>query len=262
MAFNGSIWFSIPSRLSILITNYTRENAIGMQTVSYSSNAYCGCYILVQTMPLPVADASYISRRHPLFIRLSFLSTTLALLSTAHHRRLRRLTLLQLLPLGRRTQRRLLPQIHAHHILHTASVMLDSPHVCQPRSSRPLSRALHNFNTLHQWTVDLIPHLDAHTCQLATKQDCCVDAAPPDVDTHACKWVAGSLTDEQDVSHTSAFWVIFGEETGSSAAWVEESGLGGGHSSDGVGAGFLDVKGCGLEDGYAEAMAWNMLALL
>jgi hypothetical protein len=193
-----------------------------------------------------IIPCSLVSSSH-----LPLLPSTFVLLST-HHRR-RSTTLL--LPTLRRTQRRLLPEIQPDHILHAPSIMLNSTHIRQSRSSRPLRRALHNLNALHKRTVDLIPHLHAHACQLATEQDCGVDSATPDVDAYAGEGVASALADEQDVADTRAFGVVFCEEAGAGVGGVEEGGLGGCYGCDGVGAGLLNVGCAWGEDGDAEVFA-------
>jgi hypothetical protein len=124
---------------------------------------------------------------------LPLLPAPLVLL-TAHHRRRRALTLL--LPSICRTQRSLLPEIQPNHILHTAAIMLNSAHIRQPRSPRPLRRALHNLDALYQRTVDFVPHFYAHASELASQKDGSVDAAAPDVDAYAGEGVAGSLANE------------------------------------------------------------------
>lgn len=138
---------------------------------------------------------------------LPLLPTTPMLLPTTHHRRLRSITLLLLALCA--TQRRLLPDIHTHDILHTASVMLHSPHVRQPRPSDLPSRALYHLNGFHQRTVDFVPHFNTHAGQLAAEEDRSVDAAPPDVDAHAGEGITGSLTDEENIADTRAFGVVF-----------------------------------------------------
>jgi hypothetical protein len=65
------------------------------------------------------------------------------------------------------------------------------------------------------------------------------------------------LADKEDIAHARAFGVVFCEEAGSCARWIEEGSLGGGYGSEGVGAGFLDVEGCGCEDGDAVLAAWR-----
>ena len=154
-------------------------------------------------------------------------------------------------------QTRLLPQIQPNHVLHIPSIMLDCAHVRQSRTSRPLRRALHNLDALHQRTVDLVPHLHAHAGELAAQQDRRVDAAAPDVDAHAGEGVAGALAHEQDVADARAFGVVFCEEAGSRAGGVEQGGLGSGDGGDGVGAGFLDVALRVGEDGDAELSDWG-----
>lgn len=169
----------------------------------------------------------------------------LVLLPT-HRRRSSRTLLFSSL---RRTQRSLLSQVQPHDILYAAPIMLHSPHVRQTRTSRPLRCALHNFYTLDQRTVDLVPHLDTHAGQLATQKDGGIDAAPPYVDAYAGKWVASTLSHEQDVADTGAFRIVFGEEAGTSTCRVEDGGLRGGYGCDGVRACFLDVGGRMCEDG-------------
>jgi hypothetical protein len=184
---------------------------------------------------------------------LPLLPPTLVFLPT-HHRRRRTLALLLSI---RRTQRSLLPKIQPNHILHTAAIMLNSAHIRQPRSSRPLGCALHNLDALYQRTVDFVPHLHAHAGKLAAQQNGGVDAAAPDVDTDAREGIAGALAYEEDVADACAFGVVFCEEAGSCAGGVEHSGVGGGYGSEGVGAGFLDVWFCGCEDGDTEVSAWS-----
>lgn len=137
--------------------------------------------------------------------------------------------------------------------------MLNSPHVRQSRTSHPPLRALHNLNSLHQRTVDLVPHFDAHARQLAAQQNGGVDAAAPNVDADAGEGVAGALAHEEYVADACAFGVVFCEEAGAGAGWVEEGGLRGGYGLEGFGAGFLDVGGFGAEDGDAVASAWGRL---
>lgn len=135
--------------------------------------------------------------------------------------------------------------------------MLNSTHIRQPRTSRPLRCALHNLDTLYQGTVHFVPHLHAHARELSAQKDRGVHAPAPDVDAYAGEGVAGALADKQDVADTSAFGIVFSEEAGSSAGGVEEGGLGGCYGSEGLRAGFLDVCGFGGEDGNAEVFAWD-----
>tara|TARA_R110002003_G_scaffold534_6_gene20247 strand:+ start:26987 stop:27352 length:366 start_codon:yes stop_codon:yes gene_type:complete len=121
--------------------------------------------------------------------------------------------------------------------------MFDGAHIRQPRSSRPLRRALHNLDALDHRTVDLVPHLHTHARQLPAQKNRRVHAAPPDVDADAGERIAGALAHEQDVADARAFGVVFCEEAGAGAGGVKERGLGGGYGCDGVGAGFLDVGG-------------------
>jgi hypothetical protein len=90
---------------------------------------------------------------------------------------------------------------------------------------------------------------------LAAEKDGSVDSTTSDVDAHAGEGVAGALADEEDVTDTCAFGVVFCEEAGSGVGGVEERGLGGCYGCDGVGAGFLDVRGAWVEDGDAEVFA-------
>jgi hypothetical protein len=140
-------------------------------------------------MPIPPQDTIPCNDLHPIPSHLPLLPP--ALLLAAHHRRRRTRALL--LASIRRTQRRLLPEVNPDHILHAASVMFDKAHVCQARTSRPLRRALHDLDALHQRTVHLVPHLHAHARELPAEQDRRVDAAAPDVDADACEGVAGAL---------------------------------------------------------------------
>jgi hypothetical protein len=130
--------------------------------------------------------------------------------------------------------------------------MLDKAHVRQPRTSRPLRRTLHNLDALDQRTVHLVPHLDTHTRELPAQQNRRVDATAPNVDADAREGIAGPLPHEQDVADTRALGILLGEEAGSGGARIEDGFLGGGYGCDGMGAYFLDVGGCGCEDGDAK----------
>jgi hypothetical protein len=179
-----------------------------------------------------------------------------SLLLPAHHCRRRSCPLL-LLPLSC-TQRGLLPQIHPHDILNTTPVVLDSPHVRQARASRPLGRTLHNLDALDQWTVNLVPHFDAHARELATQENRRVGTPAPDVNAYTGKRVARALAHKQDIADTRALWVVLCEEPGSCTSGVQHAYLRGCHRRHRVRTRFLDVAGRWLEDGNAELVAWSV----
>lgn len=127
-----------------------------------------------------------------------------------------------------------LPQIQAHHRLHTPHIMLLLPHIRQPGPARALLPPLHDLDALDIGAVDLHPHLDADARQLVAQQDAGVDAAAADVDAHAGERVARSLPHQQDVADLGAVRVGLGEERGARAGRVEERYLRGLDGGDGL----------------------------
>ncbi len=116
------------------------------------------------------------------------------------------------------------------------------PHIVQPRPPRPLLPPLHDLYPLHIRTVNLKPHLHAHSRQLIPQQNPRVDPSPSDIQTHAGERVAVLEPHEQDVPYFGGFGVCAGEEFGAGAGGVEEGELGGGDGGDGV---FVGREGAG-----------------
>lgn len=118
--------------------------------------------------------------------------------------------------------------------MHTETLSSHIPHIIQPRPPRPLHPSLHHLNALDVRTIDLKPHLDPHARQLVAQQDARVDAAPPDIQTHARERVAVPQPHEQDVAHLGGFRVGAREELRPRAGGVQEGQLVGGEGGDGV----------------------------